>query len=994
MIRGTSLLLCLIIFAGALSARAAEQFGFDTWTTDDGLPQNGVRSIAQTPDGYLWFTTFDGLVRFDGLRFTTFNKSNTVGILNNRFSYLFADLDGTLYATTSEDGTLTIYRNGEFKSYTSDEVPGHYIQSIKRDSTGELKFLSEDNSRKSKTWYYLRSGQFVAADVMPPVNDAVEVVSEDGSRWVISRTVTRHFTEDNVEEYDLDLSALSFQVNTFIDRDGALWIGETRIHRLFRGKVKTFGESEGIVPNSINHSFWQDESGIWFATGGGFSGGRGIGRFTDGKFVFFGKNAGLPEESIFNVYHDREGGIWLATNKGISRLRKRAIQTIGANEGLNYTEVYPMMRDRSGTVWIGTSKGLSVFRDGRFESIVMRNANPSAPANEKWVDGSVSVQSLFEDTNGKLWIGLNGGIFLAQNGSGAFMPGTVGAHVFAIRSDRTGDIWVATNKGLWRFRNYVRISTYGTADGLPNEFMTEIFEDSKGTLWFGGLGGLTEMRDGRFSNYTARDGLAGNYVRTIHEDADGVLWIGTYDEGLSRYKDGKFSSFKESKGLFDNGVFAIREDARGNFWISSNNGIYRVSKSNLNDYADGRANMIHSTGYGIDDGMIATECNGGRQPASLTDEQGRFWFPTQNGIAIVDPNAESNTPVLPEVVIESATVEREPAPFRGGLKIAPGQRNIELTFTGVSLLRSRQTRFRYMLEGHDRDWVEAGTRRSAHYSYLPPGVYKFRVIAANSDGAWNNEGAVLEVTLEPFFYQTLTFYILCGIGGLILLAGIWKLSVLELRRRERKLTRLVAERTEELRQANAELEFMANSDTLTKIGNRRRFESFLSNEWNRAFRSKTEISLVLLDIDHFKLYNDTYGHQTGDECLQRVAEALADAINRPTDLVARFGGEEFAIVLGSTDSVGARRIAAMAIENVNQMFIPHLSSSTSEFLTISAGIGTIVPEFDKSESDLIRAADAALYQAKKDGRNRVLVNDLTLVPDAPGILDEELLEVR
>jgi diguanylate cyclase (GGDEF)-like protein len=218
--------------------------------------------------------------------------------------------------------------------------------------------------------------------------------------------------------------------------------------------------------------------------------------------------------------------------------------------------------------------------------------------------------------------------------------------------------------------------------------------------------------------------------------------------------------------------------------------------------------------------------------------------------------------------------------------------------------------------------------------------------------------------------------------------------VLELRRRERKLTRLVAERTEELRRANAELEFMANSDSLTKIGNRRRFEAFLSNEWNRALRSKSELSLVLLDIDHFKLYNDTYGHQTGDECLQRVAEALADAINRPTDLVARFGGEEFAIVLGGTDSIGARQIAAMAIENVNQMFIPHLSSSTSEFLTISAGIGTIVPGFEKSESELIRAADSALYRAKKDGRNRVLVNDLTMIPESPGILDEELLEVR
>jgi diguanylate cyclase (GGDEF)-like protein len=373
--------------------------------------------------------------------------------------------------------------------------------------------------------------------------------------------------------------------------------------------------------------------------------------------------------------------------------------------------------------------------------------------------------------------------------------------------------------------------------------------------------------------------------------------------------------------------------------------------------------------------MLSNECNGGRQPASLRDEQGRFWFPTQDGIAIVDPRLESANPLPPTVAIEEVTVERQPLTAQGNITIEPGKRDLEIRYTGISLIKSDQVKFQYKLEGHDKDWIDASTQRTAHYSYLPPGNYRFLVKAANSDGVWAEQPAVLGVELKPFFYQTWAFWAIASVGICLALFGLWRLSVYQLKRRERKLARLVEERTAELAKANEDLHRLANSDGLTKIGNRRRFESFLADEWHRAVRFHTEISLVMIDIDHFKQFNDTYGHQAGDECLQRVAEAFADAIKRPTDLVARFGGEEFALVLGGTDSEGAVTIAREALANLRELEIQHASSPIGEFLTVSLGIATVLPRMGSSEADLIKAADEALYQAKKNGRDRIHVFD-------------------
>ena len=975
------LILAIIGFCFCIDAtRVFGQFRFDSWTTDDGLPQNGVRAITQTPDGYLWFTTFDGLVRFDGVRFATFGKGDTKGIVNNRFTSLFSDKKGTLFAATAEDGILTVYENGVFKSYSSAEVPGNYIRKIEPDENGEARFQVEDTDRKTNSWYYLRNGKFVFIEIDQKKGDPVEYHGSAGSVWTVHSTHVVESRNGKKTVYTHNVENLDSSIELFEDSKNRLWIGGRTLTTLKDGHIKTYGVRDGYPKDADFHSFWEETDGsVWFANGGRSAQGVGLVRYHNEKFSHFGTKHGLSEASIFDVLKDREGNVWLATNKGINRLRKNVITAYSERDGIRHSEVYPLFRDSKDQIWIGTIKGLSIFRNGKFEKVELTKEPQELPKHLQWRNDSISVQSIFEDSTGTMWIGASGGIFLVKNGLVRTIAESEGYFVYSIHEEKPGRIWAATNKGLLLFNDYKIVKKFGVKHGLPHEFMTVIKADSHGNLWFGGLGGLSKFADGKFTNYTSKDGLTGNYVRTIHEDKKGFLWIGTYDQGLSLFENGEFKNFRAKDGLFNNGVFAIREDRRGHFWISSNRGIYRVRRQELIEFAEGKIRKITSVGYGKEDGMLNNECNGGRQPASLVDKNGHFWFPTQDGVVIVDPSREVYNPLPPTVVVESATVERSPVDLKSGLIVPAGARNIEIRFTGISLVKSAQIRFKYKLEGHDTNWIDAETRRTAFYSYLPPGNYNFRVKAANSDGVWSENGAQVAVKLEPFFYQTTWFYVLCILIFTLLLITIWKVSVYQLRARETLLKKLVNERTEALKTANRELEQLANSDGLTAIGNRRRFEEFLAGEWHRAIRFKTEISLILLDIDHFKRYNDTYGHLAGDECLKQVAEALNNTIHRPTDLVARFGGEEFAIVLGGTDADGAMTIAEEAFESVNNLEILHEDSETSKTLTVSVGIATTFAELGDDEGELVQAADEALYLAKESGRNQIICSDLTKV---------------
>ncbi|MFM8534052.1 MAG: two-component regulator propeller domain-containing protein [Acidimicrobiia bacterium] len=391
-LRSTATALLVFCLLGATPAVA--QYRFDTWTTEDGLPQNGVRAVTQTPDGFLWFTTFDGLVRFDGIRFTTFSTGNTKGIINNRFTGLYAAKDGTLYATTMEDGILTVVKNGEFTSYTSQQVPGHYIYRIAEHDNGELRFLVEDEERTTKSWYFLRNGAFVFSERDDPAR-IVTVTGPHGVVWKVSLTDATEISPNGTSTtYHFLHQPLPFRPNPFVDSKGNLWLGEYDVHRFGGGQRRRLSRADGLT-RSIHHSFWEDADGsVWFSSGGGATEGNGLIRFRDNALQVFGTDAGLRSRSLWSVFHDREGTTWVATDKGLARLRRTVLSGYSVKDGLIHAETYPIFRDSKGVTWIGSSRGLSTYQNGTFAPARIVPHDRTAPMAERWTDERASVQSL------------------------------------------------------------------------------------------------------------------------------------------------------------------------------------------------------------------------------------------------------------------------------------------------------------------------------------------------------------------------------------------------------------------------------------------------------------------------------------------------------------------------------------------------------------------------------------------------------------------------
>jgi len=721
---------------------AAAQYSFDSWTTDNGLPQNSIYSIIQTRDGYLWMTTFDGLVRFDGVQFKVFDKSNTKGLGTNRFTALYEDKDGTLWVGTN-DGGLTRYRDGVFTSYTvADGVPEGPVLFFSLDLRGEL-LIGIGAGR-----FYMREGKFISAPpeyLVPVLKD--NYLAPSGSQWTIEANEARQINDGRVTRYQLKLKG-TYYARPYEDSKRNLWLGdESAMYRLRDGQVTRYSQKEGVPQRGVLRPYCEDEQGgVWFAADGA------VARFKDGRFTSYGNDRELAGLSITYLLKDREGTIWIGTSGGLYRLTRQFITGYSTASGLLHREVYPILQSRNGDIWVGSILGLSRFRNG-----VFHNTPLPVPAN--------NVQALSEDGTGRLWIGIVGGLLRYENGKLENLSSLVGgATVCTILTDRNGDVWVGSERGLFRFREGQVVAYYTTKEGLPSDDVRVIHEDLQGRLWVGAAGSLARFEDGKFISYPISESVARSHIRCIYEDADGTFWIGTYDDGLSRFRDGRFVNYRVDQGLFDNGVFHISEDRHGYFWISCNRGIYRVSRRELNDFADGKISTINSVAYGKRDGMLNIECNGGREPAGIVTRDGKFWFPTQEGIAVVDPEAVYVNPQAPPVMIESITLERNPIDFQNGITIQPGQRGLEISYTGLSFIKADQTRFKYRLEGLDVDWIDAGTRRVVYFPYLPPGNYTFHVIAANSDGVWNRVGASVNVLVRAPFWRRWWFWLLCSIA--------------------------------------------------------------------------------------------------------------------------------------------------------------------------------------------------------------------------------------
>ena len=448
-----------------------------------------------------------------------------------------------------------------------------------------------------------------------------------------------------------------------------------------------------------------------------------------------------------------------------------------------------------------------------------------------------------------------------------------------------------------------------------------------------------------------------------------------------RIQNGQVTHYRQKDGLFDDFPSRILLDEKDNVWISTTGGIYMVNRKDLDDFADGRISTVRTAIFGTDDGMKTNEANFVlSQPAGWRTRDGRLWFTTTKGIVVVDPKHIVHNDMIPPVVVEEVLVNNHLMPKDNDLQIPPDKDKIEIHYTALSMLIPDRVKFKYMLRGYDRDWVDAGTRRVAYYTNLPPGQYRFQVIACNNDGVWNKDGASVSFTLKPHYYQTDWFRILCILILAIMVAGVFRFNTRRLRTRAEELSRVVDERTKSLQlevlerqraeeaaiQARESMRFQATHDALTSLLNRGAILEVLGHELPRSVREKTHIAVLMADLDHFKDVNDKFGHMVGDEVLREAAGRLLRSV-RSYDFVGRYGGEEFLVVLTNCDSDNAIERA----EELRQAIagVPVETERGPIPVTISMGVLSTQIMRSSSPDELLREVDAALYTAKDAGRN-------------------------
>lgn len=885
LIRSIFIGLVLLFFCSTLHA----QYRVDTWTTDNGLPQNSITGLTQTPDQYLWLTTNDGLVRFDGNRFKVFNRSNTPQITTNRLSAAFAEKSGRLWFQ-AEDGGILYYERGTFRIVTKPgELPSTLRSAFFDDPNGGVIF------NLNRQPYHLQNEKFVSLNIKDLPPDCPLILTDrDGGLWFSGDDRLYSFKQGQLKTYSLKniFNGRDSQV-AYEDRAGNVWVGFFAHDQMSLIRIKGDTIQQVKLPQQAVTHFAEDSNGnLWLSI---YS--KGLYRIRQSVVVADAvpENALEPVMEISGISttasgyleFDREGGLWLGTEKGLNRIAPRTIRVLSRKDGLQEDNVYPIFGDSAGRIWSGIwPNNLVKYEQGNFKTFI----SPE----------TVFVTSLFEDSRGRLWFGTLGNLYYLENEKPVeftLQSGLPkGTEFSAITETRDGALWFGTSNGLSRYLNGAA-SVYTVQQGLPDNYVIALLQTRDGKLWVGTRGGLAAVENGGIKSFTTANGLASNSIRSLYEDAEGVLWIGSYDGGLTRMKDGKFFVYTMRDGLSSNGVFCILEDKNGWLWMNSNQGIYRVRRSELNDLADGKIKSLNSIPYNKQDGLLNVEGNGGRQPAGMISKDGELWFPTAEGIAVVDPNAVIANQLPPPVLVEEVTIDRntvsndvlQPAiAQQSEIVLAPGQNNLEIGYTALSFISSSQLKFKYKLENLESDWNEVGTRRTAYYSYLP-GEYVFHVIAANRDGIWNEQGATIKVRVNPAFYQTRWFFLLIGLVIASVIALIYFLRGRQLKAKaaqQQEFARQLID-SQELERGRIAAELHDGlSQTLSIIKNRAMLSLAKHHDQDHALEQLREISEASTEaIDEVKeIIYDLRPIQLDRLGLTGAIEDMAEKIAEINDL--------------------------------------------------------------------------------------------------------------
>ena len=802
------LLVCTLLLHCPLAHGSPSDYSsdyiFQVWQTDQGLPENSATAMVQTPDGYLWFGTFNGLVRFDGVKFTVFDRSNTPDLPSPGIVNLYLDRSGRLWVSTLL-GTACV-KDGRWRLFHQhDGWTGDYVWRFAETSSGDIYLTTFDHK-------ILRFDGDRFHEIAPPPVANPELGFQlyvDGTNdlWVINPQFIGKFAGGKWQELIPAVPLLGkYRVLPRPDlmaggsRDGGLWIVTADYLRKYHSQRLMF---ETPVPWTLRGlwSLYEDSSGgVWIT-----SSSDGLYHFSaEQGWQHFTTDNGLPYHAVRFVSEDREHNLWVGTSGGgLERFKHRYLTKWGLEQGMPDRVVKSLTVDGQGRMYFGTwGQGVGQLAKFRITRILRPRENLQSPDGScrNFFDGLVT--STLVDHKGRLWVSTYAdGLFLLEGHTchGFFTSNGNSPQVAPIFEDRQGTIWVGTQDGVFafdgtQFRKYFFSPPpeHSSASSLAEDGASEI-------LWVGNqAGGLYRFDGQNLMPVPEAGALANDRISTLFTDPDGTLWIGTEDGGIACLRKGHVTRISEQQGLPAHSIASILDDEVGNLWVGSNRGILRAGRKELEELISGHKNRIEFQVFNQSDGMAMTECSLGTQPTAVKDPRGRLWFATFKGAVMVDPKRLRLNTQPPPLVIDQVFVDDQPvtgrpafatsaAEFPLQVTVPPGDHRLEIHYAALSFTAPEKVRFRTMLEGFDKEWIEVGDRRAAYVQHMKPGKYRFRVKAANNDGIWNETGTRAELYFRPHFYETYWFYATCLLCAVAIGAGLHRWRVQGLWQQEKKL---------------------------------------------------------------------------------------------------------------------------------------------------------------------------------------------------------------
>ena len=780
------------------------QYAHTAWNIQDGSLKGGVRSIAQTPDGYLWLGTEFGLLRFDGVRFVPWNPPPGQRLPSSNIRSLVAARDGTLwigtleglanwkdgklntYAELAEQNVLTLLEDREGTVWAGTfQVPKGRLCAIQR---GNVQCYGSDGSLGQWVWSLYEDGQgriWAGAETglwrwkpgppkrypMPHAIETSQALVEGDNRAGLLAVGEGlwQFMDEKIREYQIATPPGRLTpVNMFRDRDGGLWVGTLQ---------------------------------------------RGLLHVHQGRTSVFAQSDGLSSDHILTLFEDREGNIWVGTTDGLDRFRETPVFSISVKQGLSNPSVESVLVARDNSVWLSTLDGLNHWNDGRVTiywpagagaySARVRATEPRSAfyTSEKEAVGEIAdpglpdstVGSLYEDDLGRIWVSTPKGIARFENGRFSVVKEVPGGWVNAITGDTNGGVWISyQDQGLVHWADGKLIEEVPWSRFGGNVVASSVMPDPiGGGLWLGFFqGGLVHFKDGQIrASYRKNQGLGSGRVMGLQLDADGTLWAAT-EGGLSRIRDGRIVTLNSSNGLpCDTVHWSVEVDA--SFWLYTACGLVRVARSELERWASDSRRSIQFTVLGRSDGVRSRALLTGYTPRASESPDGRLWFTNLESVSVMDPRHLALNKIAPPVPVEQIVADAKTYDPRGGLRLPALVRNLDIDYTALSFAAPEKVRFRYKLEGQDPDWREVLNERVVQYSNLAPGKYRFRVLASNNSGVWNEQGDTLEFSIAAAYWQTNWFRGLCAAIFLALVWAAHQIRVRQLEEQEKKFREAV-----------------------------------------------------------------------------------------------------------------------------------------------------------------------------------------------------------